>query len=704
MTISGRSNPDRRVLLGIDTGGTYTDAVVLDEALIDQGPAAVPAAVIAKAKRLTTHDDLSRGIGAAIDAALAATGKPGAAIGPERVAMVSLSTTLATNALVEGNGGRVGLVMIGFDAADAMRAGLAEALGRDPMILIDGGHGPMGEELAPPDLAALEAWLAGPDAGTDVEGYAVCAYFAVRDPAHEIAARDLIRAKTGRPVTCSHELSAKVGGPKRGLTALLNARLIGLIDRLIASAGQIMAERGIDAPLMVVRGDGALVSAEFARLRPIETILSGPAASLVGAAWLTGRADAVVSDIGGTTTDIAILSGGKPRLDPQGARVGGWRTMVEAVGMTTHGLGGDSQVHLAPVGLQTRILLGPRRVMPVALLAADHAAMVHRALDRQLGSERPGDLDGHFLATHDQSRPAGLAAAEIEILDALAGGPRPAGEVLRTRLLRTALKRLVSRGLAIVAALTPSDAAHVLGIHEGWDRDAAEKAARLFARARGNDGKPVAPGPSPLARRIVDTLIRRSAELVLDAAFAEDGFEVAEPSRSFLARAALDRHSRLLRPRLELAVPLIGLGASAPTYYPAVAELLGAENAVPEHADVANAIGAVVGRVRIARSVTITCPAEGRFRAHLPEGAEDFTSFEAARAVASAALDAVTRAAASQAGAAEAQVTLTTDIRDAIVEGKAMLVEATVTATATGRPRLADPEQEASLPRGFAGV
>ena len=432
------------------TGGTYTDAVLLDEALIDRGAGAVSDALIAKAKRLTTRDDLSRGIGAAIDAAMAATGAT-AAIGPERVAMVSLSTTLATNALVEGNGGRVGLVMIGFDAADAVRAGLAEALGRDPMILIDGGHGPMGEEVAPPDLAALEAWLPGAEA----EGYAVCAYFAVRNPAHEIAARDLIRARTGRPVTCSHELSAKVGGPKRGLTALLNARLIGLIDRLIASAGQIMADRSIVAPLMVVRGDGALVSAEFARLRPIETILSGPAASLVGAAWLTGRADAVVSDIGGTTTDIAILSGGKPRLDPAGARVGGWRTMVEAIGMTTHGLGGDSEVHLAPVGLQTRILLGPRRVMPVSLLASDHAAMVHRALDRQLGSERPGDLDGRFLVAHDRSRPAGLAANEIEILDALAGGPKPAGEVLRTRLLRTALKRLVSRGLAMVAALTP---------------------------------------------------------------------------------------------------------------------------------------------------------------------------------------------------------------------------------------------------------
>jgi N-methylhydantoinase A/oxoprolinase/acetone carboxylase beta subunit len=691
MTAPRAPSLGRRALLGVDTGGTYTDAVLLDEALIDQGPAAF----IAKAKRLTTRDDLSRGIGAAIDAAMQA-----AAIGPERIAMVSLSTTLATNALVEGNGGRVGLVMIGFDAADALRAGLAEALGSDPTILIKGGHGPMGEQLAPPNLAALEAWLATADA----EGYAVCGYFAVRNPAHEIAVRDLIRARTGRPVTCSHELSAKVGGPKRGLTALLNARLIGLIDRLITSAGRIMADRGIAAPLMVVRGDGALVSAEFARLRPIETILSGPAASLVGASWLTGRPNAVVSDIGGTTTDIAILSGGKPRLDPRGARVGGWRTMVEAVSMTTHGLGGDSEVHLAALGLKTRIQLGPRRALPVALLACQHPGAVHAALDRQLGSDRIGDLDGRFLVAHDQSRPAGLAATDIEILDALADGPKPADVALRNRVLRTAVNRLVSRGLVIVAALTPSDAAHVLGIHAEWDAGAATKAARLFARQRGNDGKPVASGSEQLAQRIIDTLIRRSAELVLDAAFAEDGFEQAEPSRSFLAKAALDGHSLLLRPRLELTAPLIGLGASAPTYYPAVAALLGAESAGPAHADVANAVGAVVGRVRIARSVTITCPAEGSFRAHLRTGAEDFPSLVAARAAAEAALDTATRAAAAEAGAAEVHVTLAADIREATVEGKSMLVEATITATATGRPRLAEIVDDIGLPRGFAGV
>src|SRR5690606_22589499 len=118
--------------------------------------------------------------------------------------------------------------------------------------------------------------------------------------------------------------------------------------------------------------DGALVSASFARMRPIETILSGPAASLVGARHLTGLDRAVVSDIGGTTTDVAVLEDGRPRIDPEGATVGGYRTMVEAVSMRTFGLGGDSEVALKESALDFPILLGPRPLVPLALAARLH--------------------------------------------------------------------------------------------------------------------------------------------------------------------------------------------------------------------------------------------------------------------------------------------------------------------------------------------
>ncbi|MEJ6478774.1 MAG: hydantoinase/oxoprolinase family protein, partial [Octadecabacter sp.] len=329
------------ILLGVDTGGTYTDAVLLDES---------SNTVLAAAKSLTTRPDLALGIGRAIDAVLDESSVDGG-----QIAMVSLSTTLATNALVEGQGGRIALVFIGFDAAELNRAGLTDALAGDPVIMLAGGHNHAGGEAAPLDLSALESRLA--DLPDGLTGIAVAASFATRNPAHEIAARDLIRRVTGKPVTCSHELSSALGGPKRALTAVLNARLIGMLDRLIGACEGHLAKVGIHARLMVVRGDGALVSAELARERPIETILSGPAASIAGASWLTGETYALVSDIGGTTTDICLLRNGKPKIDPQGARVGPYRTMVEAVAMRTWGLGGDSEVHIQD-GLAGGLQLG----------------------------------------------------------------------------------------------------------------------------------------------------------------------------------------------------------------------------------------------------------------------------------------------------------------------------------------------------------
>ncbi|TWG66034.1 hydantoinase/oxoprolinase N-terminal domain-containing protein, partial [Aminobacter sp. J44] len=283
MSASNKSSSS--LFLGIDTGGTYTDAVLWDESAGPRGE------VLAKAKSLTTRHDLAEGISGAVDRVLEKAAVPAASI-----RLVSMSTTLATNALVEGQGGRVALVMVGFSEDDLDRAGLRAALGSDPVIFIPGGHDVHGNAQLL-DTSKLEEAL--PELGTSVTGFAVCAYFAVRNPAHELAVSELIRERTGLPVTSSHELSAKLGGPRRALTTLLNARLISMIDRLIAATEGFLAARGIAAPLMVVRGDGALVSASFARRRPIETILSGPAASLVGARHLTGLDDAVVSDIGG---------------------------------------------------------------------------------------------------------------------------------------------------------------------------------------------------------------------------------------------------------------------------------------------------------------------------------------------------------------------------------------------------------------------
>ena len=188
-----------------------------------------------------------------------------------------------------------------------------------------------------------------------------CRAFCNAQSAHEIAARDILRDTTGLPVTCSHELSSALGGPRRAVTAVLNARLINLLDQLIAATKFIMKQQGLDCPLMVVKGDGSLLESGYARTRPVETVLSGPAASLSGAAFLADTESALVADIGGTTTDIAFLHNGAPRLKSEGAFVGGWQTMVEAAEIRTCGLGGDSEVTHVARGRISGLNLGPRR-------------------------------------------------------------------------------------------------------------------------------------------------------------------------------------------------------------------------------------------------------------------------------------------------------------------------------------------------------
>ena len=483
------------ILLGIDTGGTYTDAVLYDE---DAGPPGI----VAKAKSLTTHGDLSLGIAGAIDAVLAR-----APVGPPApIALVALSTTLATNALVEGRGGRICLILIGFDLESLSRAGLAETLGGDPVAFVTGGHDATGTRQAPLDRAGLAA--AARTHASSIDAFAVVAWFGTRNPEDEIAAREILRELSDLPVTCGHDLSAALNAPRRAVTAALNARLTGMIAELIAATEAILAARGIGAPLMLVRGDGSLVAAAFARARPIETILSGPAASLVGAAHLTGLTDAVVSDIGGTTIDIGVLGAARPALSAAGARVGGHQTMVEAVDMATHGLGGDSEVAVDERSAEPRLILGPRRLVPVSLLAAEHGQIVREALDRQLQAPAPRAHDGRFLLPGPGIRRADLRAAELALLEAIGPAPLPADAVLRSRAHEAALGRLVARGLARIAGFTPSDAAHVLGRQAGWgpvrrhpgrDADSAQARRRRAAGradARGA-GRARAPDAGP---------------------------------------------------------------------------------------------------------------------------------------------------------------------------------------------------------------
>lgn len=661
------------LFLGIDTGGTYTDAVLYSES---EG-------VLASAKSLTTRHDLAIGVSGAVETVLSEISGAVA-----RIRLVSLSTTLATNALVEGQGGRAGLVMIGFGPKDLERDGLAEALGSDPVIYLAGGHNVHGNET-PLDLAPLEQRL--DELGKEVSAVAIAGYFAVRNPAHEIAARDLVRSRTSLPVTCSHDLSSRLGGPRRALTTLLNARLISMVARLIDATSGYLEGRGIQAPLMVVRGDGALISAAEALMRPIETILSGPAASLIGARHLTGLENAVVSDIGGTTTDVAVLDGGLPRLDSDGATVGRYRTMVEAVAMHTFGLGGDSEVQLEEGGFDAGLTLGPRRLMPLSLAAHLWPQPVLTCLERQTQSSFSGRYDGRFALRTGlpDALAAGLTAQEAVLYERITLEPQTLDAVLTGTSQRATLDRLVARGLVLIAGFTPSDAMHVLGRQEQWNAEAARLGADIFARRKAGSGRVVAQSSVEISQMVSARLTRQSAEAVLTALLADEGITGIDVAKSTLIDRALNRAPGLIRFGIKPDRPLVALGASAPVHYPAIADMLDIESFVPVHAGVANAVGAVVGQVRETVTVFVTEPDEGRYAVNGAGEHQMFKHRNEAFARARELAGTEARQAANRSGADHPVVEHSEHIDMPVIEGLEKFIEARFIAVASGRPRVA---------------
>jgi len=665
------TSSEKRIMLGIDTGGTYTDAVIFSHA----------DGVQAKAKSLTTKHDLSIGISGAVDAVLDAFETPISGI-----KLVSMSTTLATNALVEGKGGSAGLVMIGFDQQDMEKAGLKEALGGDPVIFIPGGHDVQGNEK-PLDISALDDFIEA--YASHVSGFAVAGMFAVRNTSHELKVKEYLEEKTGLPVTSSHELSSKLGGPKRALTTLLNARLIPVIRNLIHACKAHLENVGIHAPLMVVRGDGALVSAEFALQRPIETILSGPAASLIGAKFMLGAADAIVSDIGGTTTDVAILEKGLPRIEPEGAMVGGFTTMVEAVAMHTYGLGGDSMVEIDETQ-NTKVKLGSQRQLPIGLLAVDYPEEIFDALNRQSQMEFPNHLCARFaLRFKGEERKAGsLKTTEAKLYARITNVPQALDKLLKGASETGTLSKLVSKGLVHVAGFTPSDAMHVLQYQDNWNCEAARLAAGIMHRLRDRFGNAIASSAETFCQSVKDQLTIQSADVIWQTCMKENDIEIGPGAEGLIARA-LDRKNGFVKIALSLDRPLIGLGASAANYYPAVGERMASECIVPEHSDVANAIGAVAGEVRIQKILLITSvDGGGSFHIQAGDGPKLFIDEKLALEEAEKLLEAQLIEMAEEAGVENPTFEKEILITAPEVDGKRHFMEAKITMSASGLPKI----------------
>lgn len=665
------------VLLGIDTGGTCTDAVLLDD---ERG-------VLATAKALTTKHDLSVGIREAVEAVLPAS--------PAEISMVSLSTTLATNAVVEGQGSPVGALLLGYDPDMMREVGMDRIVARENVVFLQGGHTGTGEELAPLDSGAAEEAIRR--LAPRVSAFAVSGFFGVRNPTHELRVRQLARDLTGLPVTCGHELTTNLNAPRRALTVAMNARLIPLLADLVQTVRGMLRGKGIQAPLMVVKGDGSLMHADMALERPVETILSGPAASVVGACFLTEAEDSLVVDMGGTTTDIAAMRQGRPVLNEEGVRVGTWNIMVEAIDVRTTGLGGDSEV--MPGGVEG-LSVGPRRVLPLSLLAEQEPAVLealHRQVDLVSGrAPGPADPDlGRFVRKQRDlaGKPRNLTPGQQEVWGLIGQGSVALRDLLArvkvAPLFRRYVEELMGQGLVAMSAFTPTDALHVLGRYRCWSLEAADLGAALWAAQLGET-------PQAFSERVVRQVEVQAGRAILACALAGEGFEAAD-CRDGLGRMLIDRAlganaGGSFSVSMNLGRPVVAIGAPVSAYLPAVTSRIGAELRVPEHAAVANAIGTVAGGVaQTVRILIRPVELDGAYRVHLASGTSRFDTLEEAVARAREEAENMARGLALRAGSDRPRVKI--ERIDRVARGGAgrlaeIYMETEVIARAVGRPRM----------------
>ncbi len=539
--------------LGIDAGGTYTDAVLIrdsDGAIVDSN------------KALTTYPDPLEGIKKVIDSLNTEY--------LENVRLISVSTTLSTNTILEGTGFPVALILIGDHP-------LEKELPTRHVLFASGGHNHNGEEVTPLDLMAIEKFAL--QVKNKVSAFAISSYFSTRNPEHEIKARDRILELTGLPAVCGHELSQQLGAYERAVTAFLNAQLIPITRQFVQSIISDITKRGINARLLMLKCDGSVVGIKDALKKPIETIFSGPAASLVGASYLSGLKTCAVVDVGGTSTDISSICMGVPDLSEEGAVVGGWKTRVRAIRMETTATGGDSHIWT----VNRDLFLGPRRVIPLAVAAVKYQGFLNDL--KRTSTPLREDLCENIQPTKFFVRsgyPAGeLSKAEAEVLEVIGEKPVSVFEIsslIRKDLHPQTLDSLIKKRLVQAIGFTPTDALHVLGEYAAWNEEASRIGAERLARLMR-----MTPGEFCIA---VKKKVARNMALHLLS------YILAGIPENAIAKILDGNYPA----KFKLGIPVVLLGGPVRAHRKELEELIDAEILVPEYAEVGNAVGALVGK------------------------------------------------------------------------------------------------------------
>jgi N-methylhydantoinase A/oxoprolinase/acetone carboxylase beta subunit len=535
-----------KYIIGIDTGGTYTDAVLLDE---------TNHAVIATSKVPTIHHRLAHSTGDALATLLKKSG-----VNSEKISRLALSTTLATNAVVENKGARVAAFIIGY--VKHFRLPITAT------IFVKGGHDITGKEEEELDISNIVDTIQG--IRNDVDAYAVCSAMSMTNPSHELVTEKAISMIDPKPVFCSHKVSQHTGMLERAATAALHAKLMPLMQDFIGAVQAAMIKNELLCPVVLITGNGDQVSLSDAAEQAGVTVSSGPACS-AGFGTFQDTEFALVVDVGGTTTDIAMIEDGKIVLSPDGCKVGAWQTHMKAVDMFTGGIGGDSHVVLDDSG---NIELGPSRVIPLSMAKGfpDCTSWLGTGLKSKCISLLPdfkGDPQGDpLIYTLTANGPS--TADSIRQKTGFSGIP-----------LDKRLEQLSRKQIILETGFTPTDALHVLGKINIGDRSRAEAGAKALAALLDMD-------TDSFCQKIIRITEDKIENLLID-------YVIHRYWGKSLTNFISTRNNHpVLGVKFSMKIPLIGIGAAAQYFLPRVADRLGTEVNFPEYCEVGNGIGAAL--------------------------------------------------------------------------------------------------------------
>ena len=646
--------------LGIDTGGTYTDSVVIDTDTKE---------IVCRSKALTTRDDLIKGIVASLKGLSKTDG----------ISIVSLSSTLATNSIVEGKSCRVGLIVLGKKFGHTVNVA--------NYAYIDAQLDLKGRTVKKLDMDEAKAAVESMRGKVDV--LAIVGYMSVRNPSHEETVRNLADKMLGIPVVCAHELTSKLGFEQRANTAIINAGLIPTIIDLIKAVTKALEDLGIEAPLMIVKGDGSIMNAATAIKRPIETIMSGPASSLTSAMVHTGIQDALISDIGGTTTDLGIIHGGFVRTLDTGALVGGHRTRVRAADVSTYGMGGDSRISVE----KGKIVLSTIRIIPVCIAASRWPEVKQWINGLESLKDSPSDTvaDCEFYTRASNMEMSYLTESDKRFLKLIEQRPyavREASEVTEIPYDRFCLKDLESEGYVTRIGVTPTDILAAEGAYKEYDTAASRKAVELLAKKAEMD---------------MDTFIAKTKEAIVHkiCRCIMDHIIRAETGKDELSKSDEAMIEEVLCQRKEydvgfrLKMPIVGIGAPVGAWLPKVAETLNTELILPENYDVGNAIGAISSSVTEVVELSVRAAFQDfsddpECTVYNGEEAFDFSDKDEALEFAVEEATRIATARAIESGAAEVSIEKKIDqmLIDVEGNGKKVFRGATVIVRASGKPMM----------------